>query len=379
MDLSFWEKSSYFTGIDVLVVGSGIVGLNTARAIKERKPNSNIMVIDRGFLPYGASTRNAGFACFGSLTELQDDLTKMSEHEVFDLVERRWEGLKKLRLILGDDNIGYEPLGGYEVFAAADEINYKICIDKLDYFNEALLKITGKKNIYQVKDNCIKDFGFGNVNHLILNSGEGQIDTGKMMKSLLKYVREIGIDVINGIDISSLEELNGEMKITTTNGFDFIAKQVVVTTNAFAKQLLPELKVEPGRAQVLITNPIKGLKVKGSFHYEKGYYYFRNVGDRILFGGGRNLDFDTERTVEFGLTNTVQNKLEELLQTMILPKQEFTVDQRWSGIMGLGKTKTTIIKKLSDHLFCAVRMGGMGIAIGTLVGEEAAELLVENS
>jgi len=376
MDLSFWEKNSYFTGIDVLVVGSGIVGLNTARAIKERKPDLKILVIDRGFLPYGASTRNAGFACYGSLTELMDDLTKMSESEVFDLVERRWKGLRKLRTILGDENIGYEPFGGYEVFATADELNYKSCIERLDYFNESLFKITGAKNIYQNKDNCINDFGFSDVNHLILNSGEGQIDAGKMMKSLLRYVREIGIEVINGINIISLEQLNEEMKISTANGFDFKAKQVVVTTNAFAKQLLPVLEVEPGRAQVLITNPIDGLKIKGSFHYEKGYYYFRNVGDRILFGGGRNLDFDAERTIDFGLTNTVQNKLEELLQKMILPGKTYTIDQRWSGIMGLGKTKTTIIKKLSDHLFCAVRMGGMGIAIGTLVGEEAAELIV---
>ena len=143
--------------------------------------------------------------------------------------------------------------------------------------------------------------------------------------------------------------------------------------------MLPELEIEPGRAQVLITSSIENLQVKGSFHYEKGYYYFRNVGDRILFGGGRNLDFSTEQTTEFGLTEIIQNKLEELLSTMILPRNKYIVEQRWSGIMGLGKTKNTIVKKISDHLFCAVRMGGMGSAIGTMVGEEAAKLLIENS
>ncbi len=379
MELSFWERNSHFSNIDVLVIGSGIVGLNTARAIKEYQPNHKILVIDRGFLPYGASTRNAGFACFGSLTELMDDLTKMSESEVFDLVQRRWEGLKKLRAVLGDKNIGYEALGGYEVFADADEENFNHCIDQIEYFNNLLCKITGIKNTYQQKDNCIPDFGFEQVQHLILNSGEGQIDTGKMMQSILKFVREKGVEVLNGIAINSFEELKEGVKISTAQGFNFIAKQVVVTTNAFAKQLLPELEVEPGRAQVLITSPIENLKVKGSFHYDKGYYYFRNVGDRILFGGGRNLDFKTEKTMEFGITETVQNKLDELLSTMILPLKNYTVEQRWSGIMGLGKTKNTIVKKISEHLFCAVRMGGMGIAIGTLVGEEAAKLVIENS
>ena len=31
---------------------------------------------------------------------------------------------------------------------------------------------------------------------------------------------------------------------------------------------------------------MKNLKIKGSFHYEKGYYYFRNIDNRILLGGG---------------------------------------------------------------------------------------------
>jgi gamma-glutamylputrescine oxidase len=45
--------------------------------------------------------------------------------------------------------------------------------------------------------------------------------------------------------------------------------------------------------------------------------------------------------------------------------------------MGVGKTKSPIIKALSNRTFCAVRMGGMGVAIGTLVGEEAADLITQ--
>jgi glycine/D-amino acid oxidase-like deaminating enzyme len=110
-------------------------------------------------------------------------------------------------------------------------------------------------------------------------------------------------------------------------------------------------------------------------HYDKGYFYFRNVGNRLLFGGGRNLDFATEKTTTFGLTSLVQNKLEELLRDVILPGKQPKIEQRWSGIMGLGPTKTTIVKKITNGLYCAVRMGGMGVAIGTLVGEEAADLV----
>ncbi|HTF04261.1 MAG TPA: FAD-dependent oxidoreductase, partial [Bacteroidia bacterium] len=125
----------------------------------------------------------------------------------------------------------------------------------------------------------------------------------------------------------------------------------------------------------LITHEIPGLKLRGTFHYDEGYYYFRNVGNRVLFGGGRNLDFSAEKTTEHALTSVVQEKLDELLSTMILPGVEFKVDMRWAGTMGVGKTKSPIVKKIDEHVFCAVRMGGMGIALGSLTGEEVAELV----
>jgi hypothetical protein len=55
------------------------------------------------------------------------------------------------------------------------------------------------------------------------------------------------------------------------------------------------------------TEPIDNLDVRGTFHLDCGYYYFRNIGDRILLGGGRNLDFETETTTEFAQTEIIQN------------------------------------------------------------------------
>lgn len=377
MDLSFWEKNTWFSNVDILIVGSGIVGLSAALSIKLNRPDLKVLVADRGFLPYGASTRNAGFACFGSITELMSDMEKMTEEQVFGLLERRWNGLKRLRLLLNDDAINYEGLGGYEVFTKEDETIYNRCIGQLDYFNSKLKELTGEENVYSVADEKIADFAFKNVSHLLLNRLEGQIDTGKMMQSLLEKVRLLGVTVLNGIEIKSYNEENKCIYIETVNGFGFRVRKMLVTTNGFARQLLPQLQVVPARAQVLVTDPIPGLKIKGCFHYFQGYYYFRNVDNRLLFGGGRNLALHEEETWEFGLTNKIQNKLHDLIDSMILPGIKYSVDMRWSGIMGLGPLKTTIIERITEKIFCAVRMGGMGIAIGSLVGEEAAAMVCE--
>ena len=63
-----------------------------------------------------------------------------------------------------------------------------------------------------------------------------------------------------------------------------------------------------------------------------------------------------------------------MLQNVILPNQTVEVENRWTGIMGVGNQKTPIIKSLNNKVFCGVRLGGMGIAIGTHVGRELAKI-----
>ena len=157
-------------------------------------------------------------------------------------------------------------------------------------------------------------------------------------------------------------------------GFSFETKKLLFATNGFASKLTNG-QVIPARAQVIITEPIKNLDIKGTFHIDKGYVYFRNIDSRILIGGARNIDFETENTTEFGKTNIIQNRLEELLKEVILPNQDFKIESRWSGIMGLGNSKTPIIEQISENVSCGVRLGGMGVAIGSLVGTKLAELI----
>jgi gamma-glutamylputrescine oxidase len=376
MNLSFWEQDAYFNNIDIVVIGSGIVGLTAALSLHKNNKKLKILIVERGMLPSGASSKNAGFACFGSTSELLDDLKNNSEQEVFSLVEKRWKGLLRLRKIVGDRALDFHNWGGYEVFDTYKRFNE--CNDQLDYFNAQTAGIIGQKNVYKNADKKIKTFGFKHVKHIIVNTAESQIDTGKMITALISKARHAGIEIMNGFEVKKIEDEGKQVHLLSNDGIRIVCKRIIIATNGFAKQLLPTYPVEPARAQVLITHPIKNLKLKGTFHYDGGYYYFRNIGDRILLGGGRNLDFKTEETSEFGLTQLVQNKLDDLLKTMILPTTPHTIDMRWSGIMGVGPHKKSIVKMVSKNVFCGVRMGGMGIAIGSLIGEEVATL-VENT
>jgi glycine/D-amino acid oxidase-like deaminating enzyme len=367
---SYWERESFFH-YGHIVIGAGITGLSTAIELRQFYPAERILVLERGLLPSGASTRNAGFACMGSVTELLDDLCTMSENEVVYLFAERKNGLEILRKRLGDERIGYAANGSYELIDA----NAKEALNKIDYLNQLLLPVNNQPS-FRLANEKIRSLGFNEqyTEALIENTCEGELHTGKMMQALTDYALEQGVEIKTGAKVLQYEEEDTVVVVELAGGMRLICRTLNICTNAFAKQLLPDVDVIPGRGQVLITEPIQGLKLKGIFHMDEGYYYFREIDGRVLIGGGRNLDFEGETTTEMTVTKRIQNSLEEKLREIILPGVPFEVAQRWAGIMAFGATKQPIVKAFSDKVFGAFRMGGMGVALGSRVAQQLAAL-----
>jgi hypothetical protein len=256
--------------------------------------------LERATLPNGASTKNAGFACFGSISEILEDLKFHSEQEVFDLVSNRWQGLQLLIKTLGIDALELKSYGGYEVFLDHQESEYEYCLSKISFVNDFLRPIF-KNDVFE-KVNDRFDFKKTQEN-LIYNLFESQIDTGKMMLNLIQKCTANNINILNGCMVKDYHENDSNVEISLDN-FSFFSNKLIFTTNGFASKLVNN-EVKPARAQVLITEPIKNLDIKGTFHLDKGYYYFRNIGNRILLGGARNLDFEGETTIELSITFTI--------------------------------------------------------------------------
>lgn len=375
--ISFWEKRS-FINYNYLVIGGGIVGLSAAISIKEKSPKSEVLVVERGVLPSGASTKNAGFACFGSLTELLHDIQNMGENQTLTLVEERWLGLQKLKSRLGEANIDYQNHGGYELLTE----NETEAIHALPSVNKSLSTLF-KSDVFMERKALIKPFGFntGIIKSLVYNPFEGQIDTGKMMKSLITLARSKGVDILTGARVLSYEAGWDAIEIRVENIQDmrpipFKADYVAICNNAFARDLIPELEISPGRGQVLVTSPIRNLPFKGTFHFDQGFYYFRNFGKRVIFGGGRNIDFEGEASHEFDITRLIMDNLLRKLKEIIIPHRDFDIEEQWAGIMAFGNQRAPILQKISNRVVVGVRLGGMGVAIGSRLGDQICELIV---
>lgn len=371
--LSYWEFDAFLKDIDLTVIGSGIVGLTSAYFYKQLHPEKKVVVLESGVFPHGATTRNAGFACFGSLSEILDDLSEMDEESSFRLVKERHEGLLSLLDLHGKSSIGYKHCGGYEIFFEQDKELLEECLDKIDWVNNALKKHADfDTHVFQCID-IPEAWGMKTLKKAIFNPFEGQIHSGLLMQQLLKLCQKSGILILNGVKAKLLEEKNQHITIMA-EPFDINTELVLICNNGFAAELLPELEVKPARGQVLVTLPVYNLNWEGTFHHFKGYDYFRNVGNRVLIGGGRHLDIDNEYTSNMETTPKITDYLVSILKNYILPEKEFTIDFAWAGIMGKGHSKQPIVQRINDRVGVAVRMGGMGVAIGTQIAKRAAIL-----
>jgi glycine/D-amino acid oxidase-like deaminating enzyme len=370
--LSYWEKNS-FLSYDYIIVGSGILGLSTACEIKENFPGKDVLVLERGIFPTGASTKNAGFLCFGSLTEILSDINSKGEDNALILVENRRRGIDMLRQRLSENKIGYINFGGYELI----DDKYFTSLEKINYVNK-LLEDIFDEDVFAVKNELINEFGFnkGIVKSLVYCPYEAQIDTGEMMKTLLKYAQFLGIQIINGCEVKDVYKNKvAAYHNVLKEEIEFNSGFTVICANAFTDKLIPEMNIKPGRGQVLITKPVDDLKFKGMFHYDEGYYYFRNYGKRVIFGGGRNLDFEGEQTAEFERSEMIINDLKHKMDNIILPDVKYEIEQIWAGIMGFTENKLPAIQRISDNVVTAISCNGMGLALSSYIAKEILKYL----
>ncbi|MBP5999514.1 MAG: FAD-binding oxidoreductase [Sediminibacterium sp.] len=384
MAISVWEQSTYFAPKDLVIVGCGFVGLWTAYEMIQKNPKLNITILERGIIPSGASTRNAGFSCFGSVSELMYDVQLMGEAAMLETVKMRYDGLQRIQKVFKATEIDYNQWGGYELFEGGGGYDISKLDDDIAYLNKILAPAlkTSKKNgkylpIYTNATKDIKKLGFQEIEALAYNQLEGQLNSAKLVLALQKAVQVKGVQILFSTEVKKIKSHSKGVTIHTNLEAPLEAKQLLVCTNGFAKKLIPSLDVVPARGQVFVTEPIPNLKFKGCFHFDEGFYYFRNLGNRLLLGGARNKDFKNEKTYSLETSAKIQKVLEDFMMQRILPKgtKKPKIELRWSGTMGIGKIKKPIIQELQPNVYCAVRMSGMGVAIAPIVAQKAIKLM----
>ncbi len=374
MTISIWEKETVLAPQDVLIIGAGVMGLWTALELKQLQPNLRILVLDRGAIPTGASYRNAGFACFGSPTELWSDAATMGEDAMLHIVEQRIKGIEKIRKHFTDQEIDFDACGGYECFTKTDTT----LVDRIAALNATMQSVTGNTNTFRIANEQLKQLGLSNFNALVSSTWEGGIHSGKYLQALHKRAIVAGIQVVHGSALLHWQETNDQVVAETSLGY-IHTKQLLLCTNGFLQELITDTETVPARGQVLVTSPIDGLALRGTFHFDEGFYYWRNLGNRILLGGARNVNKAAEQTTALHTTPEIQSALEAFLHKHIGAQYSYSIEQRWSGIMGFTKDKRPQFTQHSARVRSAIACNGMGVALAPMMAETVATVVLQNS
>lgn len=367
MSFSFWESDYFSSNAGVAVIGTGIVGLSTAIHLKRLNPGLKVVAIDRQWPPHGASTKNAGFMCFGSPTEITDDIEQIGEEQAMLTFKARYEGRTTLFTLLQDADIDYQNCGGIELMEKHDNQNVDI-----GYLNALIKNVIGVNDYFKT----IENITFPNFSkEAYLATEEGKVNPVKIVSALKRLADLEGVNFVFK-EIKQLDDANAT--VIFKDGSIIQADQLAITLNAFTPALLPGIDdVVPARNNVLVTSPVPEFRLEQVLHIDKGYLYMRKVGDRILFGGARNKFGPGEYTDDLQINEAVIAYLVEYLKQKMGVQSEFSVDYTWAGILGVGKSKKPIISRINQKSCVGVRLGGMGVAIGAKVGKDLAELILD--
>ena len=364
-EFSFWERKGWLEERDIVIIGAGFVGLSAAIECRKLNPSARITILESNALNGGGSTRNAGLACFGSPSELLEDWRALGRAETVALVQRRFSGLKWLVEEFGEKAIGYENCGSVEVFSVENAELGREVLGFLPELNEALFDVFGSV-AFEVVDGVT---GVAACDFCVSSPFEGLLDTAELYREFLRKNINSGVDILNGVRVEEIVVAkNGwELKI---DGGVVQAGQVLVANNSMVAELLPGLDVRPEVNRVLVTKVMPGLAFSGTCHYDRGYVYMRRIdteeGPRMLIGGGRQWGD--------GGSEEVRGKLIEFLRTHIVGGEKAEIEYEWLGFLGIGGTRSPICKTISPGLHVGVRLGGMGVALGGMLGVELARL-----
>jgi len=384
MPIGYWESEHLLAPADLTIIGAGIVGMSTALHYKAQHPAQQVRILERDMLGEGGTTRNAGFACFGGPGEWLDDLKAIGASRWLDLIRMRAEGLRALVELLGEEALGLEWSGGWELFDRSEAGVARACeveqaLPELNAAVQPLMASILGHLVPHPMDTPALVHAPERAAHFEAHAAihlpwEGMLHTGRMVAAFHKALHAADIQCLNGCTVSATvppEVAGDNWSIQTARG-PLLSRSIALCTNGLAQEILPMAAVVPAPNRVLVVSP-QQMPPAGAYHIENGYLYFRTLpGGQVLFGGGRHFGIelppfpDSDSAAE----SRWDTLLEEAATRWLGPLD--AVSHRWTGWLGVGADREPLLGSTAPGFHHAVRMGGMGVAMGCGLGLQLA-------
>jgi len=371
----FW-LSGDLRKADVIVVGAGFTGLRVATTLKTTRPEWRVVILESLAQGAAASNRNAGFACFGSPGELISDIDEMGMDAAADLLSLRFEGIRSLQTYLDEHGLTSATDGGNEVFEVDRQLDLETIRSRWENLRELWERAGLPADLWVEED-------FTGLSSQLLSYGfhtkhEFGIDPQELYDSLERRANLVGVSIYRGVTLEELHAGDNGFHLTTSSGA-WKSPCIALCTNAGRTPNFTE-GLYPGRGQIVVTEPLKELPFHGNYHMERGYYYFRNVGDRLLIGGGRHLYQEEEMTRDLNPSPRLIEHLKGYVEETLLPGRKVQIEYAWSGTMGFHRLggKKPLLDRVQKGVYRCVGFGGMGVALSNSAATKLSTMILND-
>jgi glycine/D-amino acid oxidase-like deaminating enzyme len=303
------------SSVDVLIIGAGLTGASAAYhlgpAVRDR--SLHVALIDRGDPATEASGRNGGnfellpensVGLYGGLARerLQfllhvypsvpiEVLRAESERQASLVLGMALRNRNRLQQIIDDESIDcdFSPRG-WIYLAHTESEEQGMCEEvMLAAQHGQRIELWSRRKIFE-EFNIRTDF----VGRFI--PGDGTYHPFKYVCGVINAALKHGVELYTRVRVIRIRSMSPDRHYLTTDRGRIVARRVIVATNAFTRELLPEMRsISPRQSQIMVTEHALDRARGRIITTEHGPAFFnqpragaRNGRAPLLFGGGND-------------------------------------------------------------------------------------------
>lgn len=334
---------------EVEIVGGGITGCSCALTLAAG--GRRVRLHEAREIASGASGRNGGFALRGGAMAYDSARSWLGAEEAAEYWRLTEAYVTRLEALGGN---AFRRTGSLRL-AGEDER------DALQDEYEAL-RVDGFAAEWREELPSTLAGRFGGA---LFHPGDGVLQPARLVRRLAEAAAAAGVEIREHHRIHALDELEAET--------------VIVATDGYPSGLLGGLEglIIPTRGQMLATEPLAERLFPLPHYGRHGYdYWHQDEEGRLLVGGFRDADMESEFTASEETTPRIQGALEDFVEVLLGRRPAIT--HRWAGIFGLVPDLMPVVGRLPgrEGLWVAGGYSGHGNVLGLMCGDLLARAIL---